>query len=207
MALPLSHQFFDPSLEFIKAKQAYQSAQGSRLSAKFGQLWYPKTTWGQVVTFYAAWLDYIDEEKCQRRLPPGYYTGDECKPTRSASYNRALNNFAASTPMIKSGNVFEIAEKIMANEEYPYNEDFWGYGKRHAIEHPASVNLPSAMDNLFEAIEESIDELPGRIKDALMYFDPRKLLPKMPFGMQDLITWSIVGVGVYGIYWMWKRDR
>lgn len=204
--LSIAHTFFDPSGEWVKAKNAYEAKQGSRTSSLLSTTSYPRTTWAQVAAFNAAWQDYIDPVKCYSRLPPGYYSGDECTPTTSPSYNRALALFSSSMPRAKlSGSA--LAAKIASNEEYPYNDQFWIYGWRYAIELSSSVNLPDKFDYAGEAFREAINSAPETIRNALSLLDPSRLLPKLPFSLNDMVLWSIVGLGAYGVYWMWKKER
>ncbi len=205
-ALPTdSEAFFDPAAEFIRAKQAYESKMGSMQSTKFANLAYPKTTWAQVAAFYAAWLDYIDPAKCYARLPPGLYTGDECIPTKDSAYLQAERDFAAAAPLSKVS-TSELVDKITAGGTYPYNEDFWGYGRAFSLQLSSSVNLPTKFDMAIESIGEALTELPANVRDALAKVDPSKWLPGASF-FENIVKWSLVGVGLYGVYYFWKQRR
>lgn len=192
-----SQDFFDPSLEFIKAKNGYENKRGSIYSARFG-MWYPKTTWGDIVTFYAAWLDYTNPAKCYARLPPGLYSGQECQPGFSTAYVRALTSFTNSVPRQKASSSV-IADKIAMNELYPWNEDFWGYGRRYAIELAADVNMPNKFELVIESIVEAISELPTTIKDAIKKADPRNFLPD-PDPWLQLFKWGSIAGGLFLLY-------
>jgi len=200
--LVTGHNFFDPAAEFIKAKMAYEAKVGSVTSSRFANLAYPQTSWAQVEAFYTAWLDYTNADKCFGRLPPGLYTGNECKPTMNSAYIRALSDFTYAAPRSKVG-PDELVDKIVSGEIYPYNEDFWGYGRTYALELSSSVNMPTELDLLSESVSEAINELPDNVKAALNKIG--NLWPKDLIG--TLIRWSLIGLGAYGVYYLYQQNQ
>lgn len=202
-SFPSTHGFFDPSIQWLRVKHGYESLRGSVMSDKFSGQVYPRTTWADVVLVYKAWLNYTDESRCQAALPPGLYTGNECKPTKDAAYVRALSNFTFSTPRTKVSEGV-LVSKIESGEEYPWNDEFWGYGQRFALELSSSVDMPTKWDYGVEAVSEAITELPGNIASAINRYRPK--LPDFSW-IAQLTKLSMYAGGAYILWWALKPKK
>lgn len=202
-AFPTTHGFFDPAEQFMRVKRGYEDLRGSTMSQKFGAQATPRTTWADVLLVHKAWYNYIDEARCQAALPPGLYTGNECKPDKDAAYLRAQSNFNLAAPQAKATEG-QLVQKIEAGEEYPWNDDFWGYGRRFAIEHGASVDMPTKWDYAVEAVSEAIAELPSTLASVI-----NRVSPSLPdfSGIKRMIELSMYAGGAYILWWALKPSK
>jgi len=165
---------FNAQNEFQRYKDRYLSLRGgfapAGKRASNGQLLVPPsklvpaTTWGDVLVFYNTFLAACD-------------AGDFA---RTVQYTRAKEDWKKVSPAYVSPLFFAV--KAVAEEVYPYNEEFWGYGSRYALERNAAGEVPGKLELAWESVKESAADLYGRLP-SLPSLEPTAAIVK----------WSVIG--------------
>jgi hypothetical protein len=112
--------------------------------------------------------------------------------------------------MVSMGiNPFDAFEFIRDNakKEYPFNEEFWGQGRRFANDISSRVGLQSPIDMAIESVSEAAAELTGGAGDLLKEVVPDIDLPDVS-GFMDTLKWmTFLGIGGLVAYKLWQRRQ
>lgn len=220
--------------EFIRMQDGYRRLRGGRPSTgvkhpRSGQplvlpnTEFPRTTWADVFVVKQHLQKYSEPNQLQcAELWSKHKGWDHARATsfclwakpfnfvKTAKYKDARSRFASATPLPKAGWI-TVLSKLGRNEEYPYNEEFWGYAKRYAIARDAAGEVPFWADIALDSIKEAIVEAPETIKDALSAavsaVDPRNLIPPVPTDWIALFKWGSVAGALGMFYWYVLRPK
>lgn len=217
----------DPTREVLKIKDAYAKARGFDLST--GRFMarnkaVPRTTWGDVFLAGAHINKYLNpnQEQCIEivRAAKGmsheeadyycrYKNAAPNRFSRTPSFNRALNEFKSSAPLVAYGPSSLL--KIASSEIYPKNEEFWGAAQRFAIARAGAGAVPHWSTLATEALDERLKEIAegdyvgeewrgvGRAVAKAV----RDNMPDVPDvgPYVKLIKWGSIGGGLFLLYW------
>jgi hypothetical protein len=85
------------------------------------------------------------------------------------------------------------------NDEYPWNEEFWGYGQQYAIARSAAGEVPGKFDLAIESVREALSEAPARVANVVNAANPMNYIPSLG-AMGTLIKWGSISGGLYLLY-------
>jgi hypothetical protein len=215
---------FDAIKTFLTYKNDYIAKRGGTPGTTIvlpGKL-VPKTTWRDVYAFSAVFLN-----KCEYVKPAtgstfwqwatkittasGEQIGElvEKYGTEAvARFNAAKAKWEATFPYAKlsaeygayDGHI-KLLQAIKINGEYPYNEEFWGYGHEFAVARSVFGSVPGQMDLWLESVKEAAKELPDRLVGSVPDFP----WPENPFG--DLLKWTLYGGGALLLLWLISKQK
>ena len=216
---------------YLEYRKAYERERGTRINPVNGEH-YPKTTWGDVITFYSAFLKATNDtrscltEEMSKEFKwsptnvliaigtPNFQTQralDSCLAyLKSSRFKQARDKWIQISPLNRaaekwgSSAPFEVASAILRGDEYIDNWFFWDYGKRYAIARSAAGKVKGSFDILVESLDEAIEDLPSTIKNAMP--DPGKWLPDVSPWV-ELIKWGSVFGGLGLLYWYVLRPQ
>ena len=211
----------------ISQKNAYEKSRGVFGATGIKNLFspghpIPRTTWEDALLLSSHFNKYFDPtiEDCISILVKdrGYdlmkatttctFPGPQNPTTfvRTDDFKRAKANFASVHPFQKGGGPFGVLGKLGRMEEYPYNEEFWGYALRYANARAAAGEVPFWNDIAAESIKEAIKELPATVQGAATTAfntvkDTAGLIPKTVGALTEMFKWGAIGGGLFMLYW------
>lgn len=211
--------------EVVGTKHAYANSRGADKAKGIGGsvpgTLIPRTTWGDVIVIASHLEKYIDPtpQQCIDLLTRE--TGDRSKAigrcgfggrgqnprvfSRTSAFQRDQKLFRESLPSAKAS-FFELPGKVISEEVYPHNEEFWGRAIRYAIARSAAGVVPTWDELVVESVSEAIEELPETLKSVFDAADPRNFLPD-PTPWVELIKWGSIAGALGLLYWYVLRPK
>lgn len=224
---------FDAVHVFMKYRNGYARERGTLLNPITGET-YPKTTWGDVVTFYNLFTKATSEfrtctaeevSKFEWSLTSVLATAagagpiiqaiDKCTTfMKSDRFRSARSKWEEISPLNRAQSKWgflaqiNLAEAIVNNEEYIDNYFFWKYGEKYAIARSAAGAVKGNIQLLIESTKKSVEDLPSTIKDALESVSPdlSVFVPNVS-SWAELVKWGSVGGGLLMLYWYVLRPK
>jgi hypothetical protein len=216
---------YDPTKVFVDAETKFGNARGWANPAGIimnGQrlipppLKVPQTTWGDVFAFGANFLNYTDPDTsyCKQFAGSKYAT---CMERRvrypNTEFDRAKANWETWQPiksMEKQFGFYQALAKLVERQDqiYPFNEQFWGLGRRYAIARSAYGSVQSPFSMAIESLAEAANEAPALIKKKLGgALDSAKRVVSGLDLLFDILKWGSVAAGLGMLYWYVLRPK
>lgn len=213
--------------EYMRLRGAFKS--GGVIRTPSGQLLMPqytpvpKTTWGDCISFSTRYLAATSNEIIKQCIRKYSHSGGwedvgtvlGCGTTfyESPAYKTALARWEAWTPMAQTlkrygstyGGQVILKAAIESKEIYPYNEQFWGYGQRYAIQRQAGglvLSPAEVFSGGIEAAATAVKKTLGNVANAV-----KDVVPSLPdlSWLGQAMKWGTIAGGAYLLYWLMKN--